>query len=388
MNARSLAELVGWCALLSALLAGCSDNFIGEEMRLGETGRIRPLGITLEPPEAAPGDTVCVEFHWFDAEANETRVHWKAALEFEAGGWEVDPIERRIVDLSDAPGLRVPVSEGFGFQRQTLAFVVPDSVLLWPTSASRFSPNGTLEEAARANADLVNPTAAAWNEFLSSASPSDLATLDRHDEERIRRFIDLFASQVRFRISLSRGDQVDVTRNLTVRYSGRFASPNTNLNPDVGSWSLVGLPIEDAEWHEALGSTTGAEWVPLTAASPGRRVQISWRRGWTYYLVCNSEAQSYGSPFSAARLEERLYYRWYRFWIDGVQPDVPLFVRDDGEEAEMGDLDESVRLELPSGVSTCRVYMVVRDDRPEWRRYQQSHGQRVTWTDIEFCPSD
>ena len=59
---------------------------------------------------------------------------------------------------------------------------------------------------------------------------------------------DLFATQIRLRATLTGGQIVDVTRNVTIRHSGRLGSPNVNTNPTLGEFEIVVIPRPDADW--------------------------------------------------------------------------------------------------------------------------------------------
>ena len=376
---------------LAGTLTGCSDDFAGEEMRLGTEDKIRPLGVILDPPEAAPGETVEVTLHWYDPRPAATTVAWRVALEYDPGFYGVDPVERRFVDLPRAGELPVSTTDqGDGFFFQRFAFTVPDSVILWAPNLASLQDDDLIAELAAVMTPWVDPSPNAWDEFLGGLDADDLAAMDAGTAQVIRTMADLFAAQIRFRATLEHGATVEVTRNLTVRYSAALGSPNTNESPRIEDWSVVGIPGEDILWSERAQYGDQLEWIPIAEGDVvSAEVTLAAQPEWTYYLVCESAPQRYTSPYPpAGELDELLSYRWFRFRADDPASEAPFFVRDDGDEADSFDLDEAVRIEpvMGNGPTRYRVCLVIRDERPEWARYQATPGQRLAFTDIVFGP--
>ncbi|MCA9759471.1 MAG: hypothetical protein KDA27_26995 [Candidatus Eisenbacteria bacterium] len=367
------------------LLSGCSDDYAGEEWRLGEEDKIRALGVVIEPPEAAPGETVDVTLHWYDPRPAATQIDWQVALEFDPGNYGVDPVERRFVDLNGAGVPKSTTDSGDGFFTQTFSFQVPDSVLVWSPAVSTLMQADEVEVVAEAFAEWADPTPAGWNAFLSSLTAEDLASMDPESADVIRSISDLFAAQIRFHASIEHGSTVEATRTLTVRYSSALGSKNVNENTEVASLYLVGIPGYDVVWSERDEYEGRMKWTEVAIDDEVHAsVSDSLQGGWTYYLVCDGLAQSYGSPYAdGAELEELIGYRWFRFRAADPTSDQPFFVTDMGDDADVYDLDEAVRIE-PSKGERYRVCVVLRDERPEWARYQASPGQRVVLADILF----
>lgn len=391
MNPESLfrAFAVGSFTLALTLIAGCSGDFAGEEMRLGTEDKVRPLGVILDPPEVAPGEAVEVSLYWYDPLSGSTQVDWRVAMEFDPGFYGVDPVERQYLMIPSAgDGAVSTTDQGDGFFVQTFRFTVPVDAILRSPNMVALQTDPVVEALAVTLAPGVDPTPEGWNEFLSSLTPEDLDGLDSETALSIRRMADLFAAQIRFRATLEHGSTVGVTRNLTVRYSSSLGSTEVNRNPGIDRWSVVGVPARDALWSEHTEYLGDLEWTELASGDVVQgEVEVQRKDGWTYYLVCESEPQTYASPYGPDRpLEELLSYRWFRFRADDPASDTPLFVRDDGEEADSFDLDEAVRIEpeAAEGGTRYRICLVVRDERPEWRRYQATPGQRLALADLVF----
>ena len=360
-------------------------------MRLGPEDKIRPLGVVLDPPEAAPGETVQISLYWYDPRPSDTRIEWRVALEYDPGFYGVDPIERRVVDLPRPGEASVSTTDqGDGFFSQSFSFTVPDSAIVWSPNLATLQEDEALSALADAAAPWVDPTPEAWDTFLGGLETADLDQLDAETVQMVQAMADLFAAQIRFRATLEHGSTVEVTRNLSIRYSSRLGSANVNRNPRVDAWSIVGIPEVDALWSDRSDYEDRLERTPIASgdvAAP--EVHLEAKDGWTYYLVCESEPQRYGSPYTPDHvLDELLSYRWFRFRADDPTSEDPFFVRDDGTEADSFDLDEAVRIEPEGGegMQHYRVWLVVRDERPEWTRYQATPGQRIVFTDIIFGP--
>ncbi|MCA9727642.1 MAG: hypothetical protein KC729_08160 [Candidatus Eisenbacteria bacterium] len=382
-----LASALAMGALASAVLSGCANDFAGEEMRLGEEDKIRVLGMVIEPPEAAPGEAVEVTLHWYDPRPASTRIDWTVALEYDAGNYGVDPVERHYVDLSGSEVPNSTADEGDGFYSQSFSFLVPDSVLVWSPAVATLMQADEVADYASELAKWAEPTPAGWNGFFAALDAAYLDSLDDESASLIRSLADLFAAQIRFHARLEHGSTVDAARALTVRYSSALGSENVNENTQVSSLFLVGIPHDDVVWSERDEYEGEMEWTPIALDDEVHaRVSVALQESWTYYLVCDGLTQTYRSPyFTGEVLEELMRYRWFRFRAADPTSDQPFFVTDDGNDADVYDLDEAVRIE-PSTGERYRICVVLRDERPEWLRYQATPGQRVVLTDIDFEP--
>jgi len=405
-----IAGIAGVIAL-AAFVPGCSDSFLTEEMDLDGEPKPRPIGIVVEPPEAAPGETVTVSYLWHQPDGSAVGdVAWRVALEYETGQYGPDRIERRVVPL---PAAGAPEELGDGFLRQSFTYVVPDSVLHWAPAWASLSADPLFTAVVDAVLPGV-PTArrqAELADLLAGLTEADVAGLDPASREMVMTAADLFGAHIRFHARMTGGIDLDVARTITVRHGGRLGSPNRNANAVVAAWSVVGIPREDADWTDHDAPPSSWETTPILGTGRGDGIAtgdpvaashrvaadigvgeeipvvvVPRRAGWTYYLVLEGAPQTHRSPFSGMALPESHSQRWYWATPSGSPPDHILLVDDDGEETDMGALDETVRLEPPTGSDPTRfrIAAALRDHRPEWERYNASPGLTIALADVIF----
>lgn len=372
--------------LLAALLAGCGDDFPGEEMHLGAEDKVRPYAVIVEPPEVAPGGTVTVTFLAQAPDPDEVDVSWRAALDYFRGPYGADEVERRYVDVA-AP---LPVDDADGFMSQTFTFTVPDSVHLWTSAIPEVLTDAAMIALAER---LVGPGAgspprkAAVDAWLRALTPADLAAMDPADAQAALALADRFACHVRFRARLRTDITVDVTRNVTVRHTRRLGGPNANGNAEVVEFGVVALDKRDAEPEDIADAGVARTWHRFI--HEGSRVtdtvQVPVRGGWTYYAAVRFAPEHFTSPFGYPEpIAESGEYRWYYYRQDAPRSGHHFFVADDGEETEMGALDEDARI-VPDGAgSRFRMTAVVYDRRPDWELYHAAPGAAAVEGVVEF----
>lgn len=368
-----------------ALLAGCSDEFVSEEMLLGDEAKLRPLAIVCEPAEASPGQLVTVTFTYWDPHPEQTTTNWRVALDYDEGLYGGNPVERNFQQLG-VPGLGFnPQDDGHGFMTETFSWQVPDDVLQntsaipeqldeepWLSLSQAIAPGETLT---RQQLDLA----------LASLTESQLNDMTEEQKTLVLQVVDLFACQVRFRVQLRADLAVDVTRNFTVRHSRRLNSPNTNRNTDLATWTLLAVPAPDVAYDDVEGYGDAVERIPLLSTAGTREVVVEAHQDWTYYIRTSYYAQQYTSPFSGDRLfTENAEFRWYSFRLDEGDRGYPLVRNEDGDEAEMWELDDWIRVVPPQEDSTFRVYVCLRDERPEWSGSQGAPGANLRAVQIDF----
>lgn len=373
---------------VTALLAGCGDEFLNEEMLLGTENKLRPLAVICEPAEASPGQPVTVTLRYWDPDPDQTDVTWRVALDYDTGLYESAPVERRTVDLDALLAIGSPLDTGDGFMTQSFTYVVPDSALLWSSAIPESLDEGVWSVLADLwPAGAGSPTKSDLNELLAGLTPDDLAALDSDERDLLLGLADLFACQIRFRARLDQDSVLDVTRNLTVRHSGRLGSPNVNANAQVTRYELLAVPGANVE-HNDLDQYSGRiqRFALIDAAGAAIDVRVPVHADWTYYLETEFAAQEYTSPFSGDRLfEESAGHRWYSFRSDDGDPMHALFRNEAGEDAAMYELDEWVRVTPPDGgESSFRVFVCIRDFRPEWDGFQAAPGAVLSEAAVTF----
>ncbi len=392
MRNTRLHRLLPVLGLLPALLAGCGDGFTDVEMHLGSEEKVRPYALLCEPPEAAPGDTVTLTLLAWAPDPAALHVGWRVALDYNLGPYQADEVERRMVDLDATIPIPTPTSDAEGFVRQSFRYVVPDSTLLWSSALPDPMRDEVMVELARLLLPAgVDPSSRGSIErYLRELRAEEILALDPAARAAVFALADRFAARIRFHATLHAGITVDVTRNLTIRHSGRLESPNTNQNPEVASLEVIAIPARDVEDPDDPEHQDGIMRFPLTsAAGTMPEVRVPRHDDWTYYLVLSPGLQEYTSPFSGDRLfTENDTYRWYYFRLDAPSADFALFRDDPGDETEMWSLDESVRLMPPIDApeSRYRVVACLRDERPEWALYQATPGLTVATAEIVFVP--
>jgi len=384
-NLRLLLPIVLFMPLL---LTGCGDSYPDEEMHLGIEDKTRPYSITLDPPEVLPGETVTVTLEYHAARPGQVEESWRVALDYAFGPYEVDEVERRLVALDDVPA---PVVDDQDFMTQTFEYTVPDSVILWSTGIPEvITDAGMLMLIDYLISDQVSdpPLKTEVDQWFRSLTDDDLAAMDPQELMAAQRLADLFACQVRFRVTLDANMTVDVTRNLTVRYSGKLASGNVNANAEitrfaVGMLDKVDIDVSDLDEHEddivwfEFDGTSENGWPEARVPNHGN--------SHTYFIRVRFAPEEYTSPFELDRmLEEQGEYFWYYYRLDAPGSGHYLYADEEGEETEMFELDEDVRLLPPGGNSSYRLVSVVRDVRSEWQQYYATPGATVTVGEVVF----
>ncbi len=373
--------------LVSALLTGCGDGFPGQEMSLGTEDKTRPYAVTVEPPEVAPGDTVTVRLRYQAARPSDVVSTWRVALDYATGPYEADEIERRLVPL---PDVAPPVVDQFGFMTQVFQYAVPDSVPLWSTAIADvitdpsmlyildlLEPDGVGEPPHKTEVD-------AW---LRGLTPDDLAAMNPLERTATQRLADLFSCSIRFRVTLDANTSVDVTRNLTVRYSSRLGSDNVNVNAEITRFEIGVIPAPDVDISDLEEWEDRIVWYAFDGTSENGlpEARVPNEPGNTYLVSVRQDPQLYTSPFELDQtLEEQGDYRWYFLRLDAPESGHDLYVDEEGEPTEMFMLDEDVRMLLPGGDSNFRLLSVVYDKRPEWIQYAAVPGATVTVGEVVF----
>ena len=371
----------------AALLAGCGEGFPDEEMHLGLDTKVRPFAIVVEPPEAAPGDTVQVTLHARAPRPDDLDITWRVALDFDRGLYDVDEVERNLRTLAVPP----PVIDADGFLTQTFQWVVPDSTLLY-SSAIPVVPDDpalpaivALLPGLDASPPLRKDEIDAW---LKAHDIYDVLVMDLPTQAATWALADRFACAVRLRATLRTDVVVDVTRNLTVRYTRQLGGPNGNRNTGVPLFEVVALEKRDASIADISAAGVPQTRYPFVDYFGGRlaeRVDVPLHDDWTYYMRSSYDAQYYSSPWDPTFITyESGHTSWYYYRQDAPTSDHVFFVTEEGDDAEMWNLDETARI-MPDGPgSTFRVVCVVRDDRIEWVSFNATPGSALVEGIVSF----
>ncbi len=373
--------------MLSVLiLTGCGEGFPDEEMHLGIEAKTRPYAVIVEPPEAAPGETVLVTLLAQTPDPDELDISWRLAQDFNRGLYETDEVERNYLAL-DPP---LPLTDEDGFLNQSFFWVVPDSALLVSSALPEILDDPVMVVLAQELLGLdagSPPTKAAVDTWLKELDAQQVAQMDPLEKMATYALADMFAVQVRFRATLQSDLVVEVTRNLTIRHTRRLGGPNTNDNTFVYRFGVSAIEKQDATTDDLNDAGIPQTWHPLIegAVRVADRVLIPRHEQWTYYLVEDFFRQGYTSPFEPeSLLWEQGSHRWYYYRQDDPTSDHRLFASDDGGDAEMWNLKREARI-IPGNVgSTFRIVSVVRDERSEWVLYNAVPGGAVQEGIVEF----
>lgn len=379
------------CAILlttvAAGLAGCGLGFPDEEMHLGLQDKVRPFAVLVEPPEAAPGQTVQVTLLGRASRPDQLDISWRVALDYSQGLYEVDEIERNFRALAAPPA----AADEDGFLTQTFSWTVPDSVLQQTSALPEVLDDPVLTALLAGMPGFVAdtpPTRAQVAAWLADLTPEGVAALASGEREAVWALADRFACQVRLRATLRTDEVVEVTRNLTVRHTARLGGPNANLNTRVRDFAVVAMEKRDATESDIDDTAVPRTWYRFVDGDGIRvadQVQIPVHEGWTYYLTAGFEAQSYDAPFEPGLVvQEEGDFRWYYYRQDAPSAEHQFFVTEDGQEAEMWDLDEHARIDPAGPGSRFRVVVAVRDTRGDWAQYQAAPGTGVAEGVVEF----
>ena len=371
--------LIALLPLLPWLLTACSDGFPDEEMHLGLENKIRPYAITLEPPEASPGETVQVTLHAHIPEGKTVDIRWQVALDYNTGLYETDEIERQILPV----GQDAVITRDGPFLTQSFTWTVPDSVLRVTSAIPEVLTDpvlAALSQLVIGPAAGTPPTRAGVEEWILTGGPGHPLS---EDEEAL---VDRFSCAVRFRAVMETADRtVDVTRNLTVRYSRSLQSSQVNRNNTTTGRSVVALEKRDASPEDLEDGSLARHEYTLQGSGVDNPVVMPFHADWTYFLVEAFDHQDYNAPFEPGLVvTEEMEGRWYYYRHDDPTAADVFFRNDDGDDPEMWELDDDILLE-PAGPATRYALMtVIRDTRRDWRQYHLSPGQSVYRTELRF----
>jgi hypothetical protein len=379
MTMKRLVTSLALTLPLLVLLAGCGDSFPDEEMHLGLELKTRPYGIIIEPPEAHPGQEVQVTLLGHTPSPSALEISWQVALDYDLGLYEVDEIER---NFRPVPAGSIAFDDD-GFFTQTFTWTVPDSALIHTSALGEVITDeflaGLATMAMAATGDPVSdpPLKSEVDSWLKDLTSPGIDALGPEDRFAVLALVDRFACQIRLRATLDDGNLVDATKNLTVRHSGRLPSTNINLNTEVTSFRLVALHKRNAETADLDDESIKRTVFDLgtSAEQPGAPLAIPFDADRSYFLEIDHSLQIYDAPYEMGIQESEGHsQRWYYFRRDDPRSAAAFFVNDDGDPAEMFDLDERARID-PDGVgSEYRVVAVPRDGRDDWRAFHATPG--------------
>lgn len=371
---------------LMILATGCGVSFPDEEMHFGLETKARPYAVVVEPPDAAPGETVTVTLFVQAPDPAEMDITWQAALDYNIGLYGADEVERSHVQVPVPP----VSADADGFMTQEFQWVVPDSVHLWTSAIPEVLDDPlmvALAEALLGDAASSPPRKVEVDAWLRDLTAADVAAMEPSDQEATWALADRFACQIRFRAQLRTDLVVDVTRNLTVRHTGRLGGPNKNENARINSFAIIAVNKLDADRDDISDPAVEKTWYRFIdeGVRVADEVAVPVLGNRTWFSAVSFEPEEYASPFEfGSLLSETGSYRWYYYRQDAPGSEHQLMVTEDGDEAEMWALKEEARI-IPAGVgSRFRIVAAVRDERSEWSSYHLVPGIGVVEGVVEF----
>jgi len=323
---------------------GCT-NFPSRYENIDKS-KTRPLAIVCEPAEAAPGDTVLVKYYSFKKQTPSV-AFWRLFLDIgysNFGTRMAEKEERRLTDLWLA-----------GSTADSFRFVMPESTILYSSALRIAFP------------DAVPGIDSLLNMLITLGVPVPPESLIA---------IDQFRTLTELKLHTEADITLDVTKNLTVRYSRRFNSPNVNVNPSVRWVGIYSVKKENMSAPDSINKYSGTTFQYLyNMDNPGLvsdTVVID--SGCSYFVAADSldpgvdtgrQAYSYVSYIDSGIVRpdtEDVFFDWFYTNVDYqsgmAQDSLMLFVSDRSIDR--------VRF-LPPVETTMhdfKLYLTVRDFRP------------------------
>lgn len=355
------------------LLAGCAE-FPEKYENVIEDAKIRPFAIVLDPPEAAPGDTVRAALKMYAAGKPYT-VKWSLALKFQvkqSATGSAFPTATEWIDLD---------TDGFDHQASvegsSLAFAIPTgnrNPLRLSGYIAEVIPESDLSEGERQRLPEIGI------ESFTGGIPREtlLAALESHPElpNGLATLVDGFLAVVQIKAQVtSPGFVLDVTKTLTVRYSNRLAAgdlvSNVNANPRVDTIGIIHVRAGGVTDFENIGNhASDTVWFAHSPGAPAEADRVDTLKvmpGDSYFLIASGGGgQRYRSP-QGREHDEQLFYQWFYTNLDA--PDKPwedLIVTDregrplDGPVIPIRFPDKAI------GLRRFTIRATVGDSRPEW----------------------
>jgi len=366
------------------LLAGCDNDFLANEQDIQSGSKTRPLAIICDPPEAVPGQEVTITLRFYEPDPAAVSVSWQAVLDYNVDLYNDIETEEEIVDLSS---ISAPTFDDNNIGEQSFNYTVPENILLISSGLDEIFtepvPNSIRDLIQPANADYL--TKREINTFLATVDP---ATLDAEVLAWCREFSDYFASEIRFRADIESNVKLDITKNLTVRYSGKFSSDNVNQNQLVRWIGIISIHEPDVEEHRDIEDydcdTTYVyhENQALISTEP-----IPAHADWTYWIFAQCDYENYVSP-AGNEHRETIYYSWYFLRPDPNASD-DLFYGDAREKSGTDEGEETqIQPPLITADENLHIFLVARDFRWEWDMYHATPGVTYMTVPVEFVVQD
>ncbi len=352
-------------------LIACSD-FSETYENVIQDKKIRPFAITMDPAEAAPGDTVHVRLHIHDAEKNYA-INWQLALSYQVGNKGLTTEASHIIDLNSEGRHFNSSADGLGF-----SFVIPNDsnnpILLSPMVPSLVRKSGNIsitEQGALATLGITDLSGGLPLQTLIQAIDSSQSI-----PNSLSPLIDNLTSLIQIKAMVtSPGFSVDVTKQMTVRYSNTLDSgnyiSNVNKNPTIDSLGIIRvfeLGVEDETLLSSVISDTIYFHRENTIPSTPSFDTLTITEGYSYFLIAASENnnQLYRSPDEFVHHEKHIY-QWFYTNINETNENWEELITFNADESNKDHSVISINFpDISSNIDHCILRATVMDSRPEW----------------------
>ncbi len=354
--------------LAAAIMVGCAD-FPEKYDNVIEGQKIRPFAIVLDPPEAAPGDTVHVILKMYDAD-KEYNVDWELGLEYQIDNYDALPVVNYVLNMEEENMLINQSENGLEF-----SFVVPTGNQN-PLLLSSILPQVILQEE-----DVDGDVKSQLGNIGVDVNGGDISREDLVEAfennqslpNELSPLVDNMVALVQLRAKVrSPGFSLDVTKNLSIRYSNRLESgdfiSNVNENPVIDSIAIIRVyhkditdPKEiknydsDTLYFKTYGEDLEGDLVYDT-------LEVGEKQSFFAMATSNNSQQSYRSPNEKVHKED-LFYSWFYTNLDDVESDWDDLLNFNTEDSP-GDLP-IVAIKLPKNKKM--EHFVIRCTSQDWR---------------------
>lgn len=360
---------------VAVVFTGCAE-FPEVYENVIEGQKIRPFAIITDPPEAAPGDTVRVELKLYDAE-KEYEVDWELGLKYQMNQGATSsgfPTVTEIMDLEAGEVKWNPSADGLSF-----SVVIPKGDKN-PLELTDLSPDVLRTDSDITAEEREELGKLGLDNFESGLKKIDLiGALDTLStiSNKLSPLVDGLVALVQFKAKMkSPGFNLEVTKNLTVRYSNRLESgsylSNVNHNPVIDSIGFIDVHAAGIRHFSEIGNHK-SDTIYFTTLSESHPALIDYDTlrvipGHSYFMIAatRNANQSYRSPAGEIH-REQLFYQWFYTNLDAPSSDWEGLITLNHDDRPVDVPVVPVKFpKAEAGLRRFAIRTTVGDDRPEW----------------------
>ncbi|MBF0430963.1 MAG: hypothetical protein HQK83_06765 [Fibrobacteria bacterium] len=353
-------------------LLACA-NFPEKFENIIEEGKIRPIAIVLDPPEAAPGDTVNVTLYMHDA-GKPYSIDWTLALDFNITNYGQLGSSGSVLNLDS---MRID-ADGYMDNPLRFRFVVPVG------DKNPMLHSSLIPEIAIPSSELDNDMKGALESMdvpigeKGVAGKDVVELLDNTEDipEEFSPMVDGLISLIVLNARVVSGDfTLDIEKKLTVRYSNRLVvengTTNVNVNPTLDSIGIISVAKKDMEIPEDIHKyDSDTVYFKTNAFNQDSGAVVDTfviKKDYSYFLIADSAgaAQKYVTP-NGTVLKEQLFYHWYYTNLDETSSDWEKLINIGSDESDASLSVVSMTPPTDKSMNNFRIRVSVSDWRPEW----------------------